>query len=240
MMRPFKIHPKRMVTILALTLVLCAGLVLSAQATLLDFTLGLVNLPGSSVNFNGLPNGSLNGVNIDVSQVVDKEGILPPLMIVGGVLSFSTGPLVGFNPALPTPQWDFGGGPNSFIKITGAIPALGIGPNTLLLSGTFGTASVFNFGGTTFDIAGGVFQDTKNPFMLDYFGLAPNTLFDGSFNLSFSVAPGSPGPPHAILSKVVGSGDLFNVPVPIPASALLLGTGLVGLMGLRYRRKLKG
>jgi hypothetical protein len=240
MMRLSKVHPKRLVTILALTVVLCAGLVLSAQATLLDFTLGLVNLAGSSVSFNGQPNGSLKGVNIEVDQVVDKEGVLPALAIQGGVLNFTTGPLIGSHLSIPpfTPaEWDFGGGPGSFITITGAIPALNINNvNTVLLSGTFGAASVFNFAGTTFDISGGIFQDTKNPLLLDYFGIPANTpYFDGSFNLSFTVALNSPPPPGAIHSKTVGSGDVFNIPVPVPASALLLGTGLLGLVGLRRR-----
>ena len=42
------------------------------------------------------------------------------------------------------------------------------------------------------------------------------------------------GDPHS--TSISGS---INV-IPIPASALLLGTGLVGLVGLRYRRKRQG
>lgn len=45
---------------------------------------------------------------------------------------------------------------------------------------------------------------------------------DGYYTLNFSVAPGS-------------SGQFANAPVPIPPTVWLLGSGLIGLVGLRRR-----
>ena len=127
-----------------------------------------------------------------------------------------------------------------FIKITGAVPAAGItDPNTVLLEGTFGIAKVIYLANQafSFNIAGAVFQDTKNPALLEYFGIPAGTPFLGSLNLSFLTTMDKI-PPAAFASNTIGSGDVLNVPaVPIPPSLLLLGTGLVGLMGLGYRRK---
>ena len=227
-----RLKPHKMVIVLALALVLAGAFALPVQATTLDFTLGL--LPGGTVSFAG-GLAPLIGAGIDVSFVVDKDTANVPIPVTNGVLSFTTGPLTGFSPT----EWDFGGGASSSIQITGAVPAAGItDANTVLLSGTFDLAKVIYLANPLFlfNIAGAVFQDTKNPLLLDYFGIEEGTPFVGSFNLSFNTAMGQI-PPSGFASTTMGSGNLFNVPVPIPPSLLLLGTGLVGLMGLRYRRK---
>ncbi len=167
--------------------------------------------------------------------MVDKDTANIPIPVTDGVLSFTTGPLTGFSPT----EWDFGGGASSSITITGAVPAAGItDPNTVLLSGTFDLAKVIYLVNSlfTFNVAAAGFQDTKAPALVEYFGIPAGTPFIGSFNLSFNTEAGQV-PPGSFASVTMGSGNLFNVPVPIPPSLLLLGTGLVGLMGLGYRRK---
>jgi hypothetical protein len=232
-----RLKPKQMVIILALGLMLGGAFALPAQATTLDFTLGL--LPGGTVSFAG-GLAPLIGAGIDVSFVVDKDTTNLPIPVTGGVLSFTTGPLTGSSPT----EWDFGGGASSTIKITGAVPAAGItNPSTVLLTGTFDLAKVIYLGNPffVFNIAGAVFQDTKDPSLLRYFDIAAGTPFAGTFNLSFNTAVGQT-PPSAFASTTMGSGNLFNVPIPIPlpSTLLLLGTGLVGLAGLRPWRQRQG
>ena len=227
-----RFKPNQMVIILALGLVLGGAFALPAQATTLDFTLGF--LPGGTVSFAG-GSAPLVGAGIDVSFVVDKDTLNPAIPVTHGVLSFTSGPFTG----IATNEWDFGGGPSSFIKITGAVPAAGItDPNTVLLSGTFDLARVIYITNPlfTFTVAAAGFQDTKDPALLAYFGISAGTPLIGSFNLSFNTAAGQI-PPGAFASTTMGSGNLFNVPVPIPPSLLLLGTGLMGLIGLGWRKR---
>ena len=227
-----RLKPHKMVIVLALALVLAGAFALPAQATTLDFTLGFFS--GGTVSFAG-GSAPLIGTGISVTAVVDKDTANIPIPVTDGVLSFTTGPLTGFSPT----EWDFGGGASSSIKITGAVPAAGItDPSTVLLSGTFDLAKVIYLVNSlfTFNVAAAGFQDTKDPALLEYFDIPAGTPFIGSFNLSFNTAAGQI-PPGSFASVTMGSGNLFNVPVPIPPSLLLLGTGLVGLMGLRCRRK---
>jgi hypothetical protein len=150
-------------------------------------------------------------------------------------LDFQTGPLTGNTAA----GWQFGGGSGSSITITGAIPQLSIAPGTLLLSGTFDSCDVLKinqFGRLQFMISGAAFQDQKNPTLLEYFHLATGGSFLGNFNISFYSNIVSP--PEAFRSIYVLSGDLTNtVPIPAPASSLLLGGGLAGLASLGLRRR---
>ena len=230
-----RLKPNKMVIILALGLVLGGAFALPAQATTLDFTLGF--LPGGTVSFAG-GSAPLIGAGIDVSFVVDKDTANLPIPVTGGVLSFTTGPLTGLSPT----EWDFGGGASSTIKITGAVPLAGItDPSTVLLSGTFDLAKVIYLSNPLFifNIAGAVFQDTKDPLLLEYFGIPAGTPFLGSFNLSFKTAAGKI-PPGSLCKHTMGSGNLFNVPVPLPSTLLLLGSGLVGLAGLRPWRRRQG
>jgi hypothetical protein len=222
---------------LALAAALATGLALPAQAVILDFTLGLTNPPNAVISFAGYQAGPpevfppLVGANIDVSFVQDLENPAPPIAITGGRLGFTTGPLTGWSGT----EWDFGGGPDSTITIIGGIPALGIADGTTLLTGKFGTATVFKITGR-FDITGAVFQDSKNEELCRYFGIDPGTPWGGEMNLSF-IPSGNVTPPGAFCSQIVGSGDLLNTPVPVPASVILLGSGLLGLVGFGLRRK---
>ena len=137
--------------------------------------------------------------------------------------------------------WTFGGGANTSITIRGGVfdtvtQQTVIQPGTLLLSGTFGGAQVvpvFNLPGINFSIIGAWFQDWKNPLLLELFGLAGPELWNGAFNLSLNLAN---LPDNAFRSSAVYSGDLVNTPVPIPPSALLLGSGILGLVALGWRR----
>lgn len=114
----------------------------TAFADSLDF-----NIAGpatGTISYNG-SGGPLVGSGISVNTVTGvttsaNTGIA--LALTGGTLGWTTGSLTGTTAT----SWSFGGGGVSSLTLTGGISSLGIASGTTLLSGFWGTASVFSLG----------------------------------------------------------------------------------------------
>jgi hypothetical protein len=205
----------------------------SAQAhalAMLDF--GVIAPTSGSISFAGGV-APLVGAGIDVDNVVGLPGG-PVLTCLGCILNFTTGALTGTTGT----SWDFGGGATSSISISGTVlNGMSVVASGALLTGSFGTATVTNFGGT-FKIAGASFSDVKDPALLAFFGLPTGIPYDGNFNIAFQ---GAGNPPGAFASSLVLDGDIINTPntppVPEPGTMLLLGSGLAGFGYLKRRRR---
>ena len=109
---------------------------------------------------------------------------------------------------------------------------------TTLLSGSFGTASLTEPAhvreNSFFYVAGSNFADNKNDAWLAALGFHRQTAngnFDPGSAASFASAPG------AFASAMVPSGNILNHLAPFSSTLLLLGCGLMGLVGLRHRRR---
>ena len=245
-MHQARIHAKRRRTVLALTLALGVGLALPAQAYFLDFTVSSIN-PGVFISYaGGYPSGpSLVESNlkvIDVSLMGDLTRQLnPAITLHNRILNFQTGPLADYfsNVHSATPVWMFGGtSPQSSLTLQGGIPSRNMSDGTILLSGSFGTAGVMEPGpagaNSFFYVAGSNFKDNKNDGLPAYLGISRQTA-TGNCNpvlaASFASAPG------AFTSTTVPSGNILNRLAPFSSTLLLLGSGLMGLVGLRYRRR---
>ena len=95
---------------------------------------------------------------------------------------------------------------------------------TVMFMGGFGTVAIASF------------WDTKHDELEDLIGIANDTMWQGLFNISFqagSLPSESEG--YAFEATTTLSGDIVNT-VPEPVTALLLGTGSLGL-GLIQRRR---
>ncbi|MBU4233025.1 MAG: hypothetical protein L6277_00560 [Desulfobacterales bacterium] len=245
-MHPVKTRAKRKRTVLVLVLALGVGLPPPAQAYLLDFTVSSINPVVLISHAGGYPSrpppvGSDLKV-VDVSHLGDlgrqfSPTITPPHKI----LNSPTGSLVDYCSNVPsaTSVWMHGGtSPQGSITLQGGIPPLNMSGGTSLSSGGFGTASVTEpapvRGNAFFYLAGSNFTDNKNDGLLAYFGIPHQTAngnFDPGFAASFASAPG------AFTGTMVTSGNILNHLAPFSSTLLLLGSGLMGLVGLRYRRR---
>lgn len=223
---------------ITLTLLLLIGLVLVSTAMadpLLDFVVP-VTQTGAHIDYS-TSGGPLTGTKIHVSELValgtpQNSGTY---QCIGCFLNFVTGNYTGGG----NTSWNFGGGPNSSITISGCVDVDNDGgscdshdiQSSKLLSGSFGNATVLPFG-NTFKIAGSQFMDMKDANLAAFFGLQSQG-WTGNFNLSFD-ANGTP--PHTFKSTQVIGGDVFNTLVPEPGSCFLLLSALAGAGALRRRK----
>jgi hypothetical protein len=209
---------RKLAIIMAMALVLCGALAMSAQASFtLDFNIispsnGTGTFAGGANPFIGTDIAVLNVVGLDTPL---NAGVTIP--ITNGLLNFATGNFIGVS----GPEFEFGTG-GSF-TITGS--------GVTLLQGSF----IKNAAGEGPELEPGApgplfsadYVDVKNSRLAAFFGVPVNET--GSINLRFNGALDVDGFKLTSLS-----GDCTNVPVP--PTALLLGSGLLGLVGLRFRK----
>ena len=210
----------------------------AAMAVELDFN---ISAPTSGTITYGGSGGALVGSNIEVDNVV---GLSTPAnanvtaLCLSCALNFTTGGLTnaGGPGGSNNGWWSFGSG--GTITITGGVQLQGgtdIALGSTLLNGSFNSAFVQDLGVQGFKVTFGTFNDTKNDTLLSYFGLTPGMPFQGALTLLFGST--NPGVGGAFNSTSVFSGNVVNSPVPLPAAAMLFGSGLLGLAGA-LRKKL--
>ncbi len=189
---------------------------------------------GGTISYNGDEGvGTLNGALIPFDTITGTGGT--PLTCVGCILTFSTGanltePQIGD----PFNAWTFGGGSTSSISIFGGTSgALLLPGGTELLTGTFsnaGNISVQSSGSTLQIIASGI--DVKNSSLANHFGGQINPF---EFSITAQLNPVVFDETTGSFTGTVANVDLINNPVPIPNAALLMGTGIMGLILIRRR-----
>jgi len=124
---------------------------------------------------------------------------------------------------------------------------------TPLLSGLFEEASLsvdtFTQGAFSFEIAGGSFSDTKNPDLLNFYGINPGSSFEGGLTILFSADLNGTTLEDGFSSQYISGGSISNTlvagggvvvgpPVPIPAAALLFVPAFLGIAAFSsFRRK---
>jgi len=216
------------------------GLVLSlslapAQAGVIDFAILPPN--SGSVSYAGGAN-PLVGSNISVSSITGigtsaNSGVTATC--VGCTLNFTTGALTGTT----ANSWNFGGGGGTSVTLVGGVDFLDATPDipagSTLMSGTFGDATVITLGGAGFSIVGSSFFNSANAALDSFYGVPPGQLIYGNLNIGITSA-GGPTPPGGFTSSQVLSGDVVGSEAPEPGTLLLLGSGLVGLGLMGWKR----
>jgi hypothetical protein len=219
----------------------------SSQNTLsLDYTLDSSNDPQASIYYNPVDH-CLYGTNIAVTAItgIGTTQTNPnSLAVTGGLLNFVTGQLTGTTGSV----WSFAQGGS--ITVTGGITPLSISNvSTPLLSGAFNSISVTQIalsGQLTFAIVGGTFSGVGTQPVYNYFNIPSGSTSSSGINLSFLATSGITN--TSLQSASIASGNIVDTSVssnsdgspgaqtPIPAAAWLLGSGLMGLAGLRGRK----
>lgn len=209
-----------------------------------DFEILTGTLPnGGSIVFENNATGIVaTGIVVDRVSLIDDSTstTVKTIDLKDCTFDFQAGPLVSYDQT--NLKWAFqGGGP---LVITGDLDGDGQGSMTLL-DGTWNSAEVASFGTGSLGIVLGDFTDSKNAWLLYKLGLIDDpgnitTLvgpFDGSLHISFTTATFDKECGF-FTSQTVLSGDIDNTyVVPVPAALWLLGSGLIGLIGIR--RKIK-
>jgi hypothetical protein len=164
---------------------------------------------------------NLSGVDTPLNNAVT-------LACVNCALDFTTGANLQEGPGQLW-VWDGGG---SF-TLTGDIPALGLVGATLL-TGTFtGTPNTPGLAGTdpnALFLALGT--DTKDSTLASFYGLGPDFVFA---NTEIALGTFTSDPVTGAFAAVPNQADIVNAAqaVPSPATWLLLGLGMAGLVAVR-------
>jgi len=208
----------------------------SAHAALsIEYTIFNTQTENVSVYYDPLGDNTLHGTNLSVAGVKGNDTTLhsnETLPITAGNLTFQTGALTSH-----TGNTYYFATPGSF-TITGGIPALGLTNATSLVVGRFTSASVTYFplyGNYQFDIVGAGLQDSDNKQIYSYFGIPAGSTFSNAFTLAFVASARNGG----FTSTNITGGTLIGspVPTPIPAAFWLMGSGLLGVMGIKRKKR---
>jgi hypothetical protein len=232
---------RKLLTIMALALALSGAFAMAAQAFVIDFELQPIQT--GTVSYGG---GATNLVGFDL--LIDKITGIGTNLNAGntaaltnttntGLLNF-TGP--GFTTSLPS-HWLFTSNlGTSSLVISGPFSNGGTTITTPVpsITGNWTNAEVHQIGNTNSYAVTGVFTDLKSDPLLAYFGESGTGPETATFAFGITLPAGiSPGAPFTSLT--VSSGDITETPatVPVPPSAILLGSGLLALVGLRKLSK---
>lgn len=205
----------------------------------IDYSISGTQPSDASVFYNPNVDPALHGVNLSVTGVRgnDTSGHNgETLTITSGKLNFQTGSLTGQSGNTLT------FGTPGFFSLTGGIAALGLSDSTTLVTGHFTSASVTFFdlyGNFKFDIVGAGLEDSDNKNIYSYFGVSEDFTCTNALALSFTANHVNGG----FTSSTITGGALVDSPVPattstptpIPAAAWLLGSGLLGLLGIKRK-----
>jgi hypothetical protein len=193
--------------------------------------------PGGMVTY-GAGGGPAIGTNLLFQSILGlgtPANDMVQLTCLGCVMSFETGPNTG--EAVGGALWFFAGGGE--ITIVGAIPELGIGPGTTILSGTFTGTQVQQIGiGGMAQFAGQGF-DTNHSQLAAFYGLPAQFGF-ATTAIQLALQNGGEGS----FSGTVENTDLNNIAetpvppaqIPSPATMLLIGCGLLSAWLVRRPR----
>ena len=210
----------------------------SYAALSLDYTFGFSN-PVPSFSYDQASDTLSCTIPVTTITGIDtNQNSYNSYALSGGVLKFVTGI---YNEQSGTFA------PGGTITLSGAIPALSINnTSTILLSGGFNSgASLTNIMGGMADDFVASFPTTDSPFLYNNFSIPQDSSGSSNISLTFLASSG------LILNN--SSNNLVNgyildtpnpngntggtVSTPIQAAAWLLGSGLLGLAGLRSMLK---
>jgi len=245
-MNPARIRVKWRRTVVALTLALGVIFPPPARAYLLDFTVASLN-PGCLISHAaGFPlTTPAVGSHLQAADFSPMGDLGPQprctIALHNSIFNFPTGPLMDYFSTVPSAPlaWRFSGiSPPGSIPPQSGLPGLDRSDGRTLLNGSLRSVSVKEPAPVSEDwlfyVAGSNVTDNKNDGLLTFSGIyrqAADDIPDPGCGVSFAFAPGG------FAGATASSGNILHHLAPFSSTLLLLGCGLMGLVGLRCRRR---
>jgi len=201
-------------------LVVALALVVAPTAAFADQLVWTITPSSGSLSYGG-GTDPLVGTKIGITSVQDGGTVLN---ISGGLLSFTTG-------SGTAGAWSWGAAPAGTLTLTGSING---GPNSVLFSDEFTSASILSLGGLELQL-GGLTGTLSSTLAHD---LGVSTIVSSAADSIFVSIAGAAGTSFDVpaLSGQINTTAAANpVTAPEPSSLLLLISGLAAVAGMKAK-----